>query len=88
VTLDIRVASGDGSLFEATDRVLAANARVELGMIAASRTFRLVEIYWSGDVTGRNHYLGGPRPFDLDRTADAYRTLLGADVVANATIAS
>jgi beta-mannosidase len=46
---------------------LPANGRKILGRVPASAVPAFYQIEWQGDVpASRNHYLAGPRPFDLE----------------------
>lgn len=72
--LSLRDADSGKALFEAEFRV-AANGRQTVGFVPSASQPSLWLIDWTveGGATGRNHYLAGPRPFDLGD----YRRWLG-----------
>ncbi len=78
VTIDVSVMREKATVFSAEANVVPANGRLELGQLPACSHGTLYEIAWSGArVQGANHYLAGPRPFDLKHMIGAYRHLLG-----------
>jgi hypothetical protein len=45
-----------------------ANGRAEVGDVPVSSSADLYQLTWrDADSVGRNHYLAGPRPFDLEQ---------------------
>jgi hypothetical protein len=55
-----------------------ANGRIELGEVEERREFTVFDIAWSAEqATGSNHYLAGPRPFNLKALIALYRRILG-----------
>ena len=65
VELSIRIANRETRLF--TEQItLGPNSSTTVGFVGASDVFAFYGIEWeSGKTTGRNHYISGPRPFDL-----------------------
>lgn len=81
VGIRARVGNAGVTLHE-SQRVVPANGRIVLGEIEESREFAVFDLAWSGEgVTGTNHYLAGPRPFDLKRLVALYRDMLGDQIV-------
>jgi beta-mannosidase len=65
VSAQVKVSCAGRELLSATVEV-PANDRRDLGAVPASGTAAWYEIEWTANGTaGRNHYLAGPRPFDL-----------------------
>jgi len=64
----------DGSkLLISEEKSIPANGRINLGEVAASPRPAFIEIQWHcGGSVHNNHYLGGPRPFDVDECRDWY----------------
>ena len=78
VAIDLEVSVAGTSAFAARGRLVPANGRVDLGEIDERGEFTVFDIAWSGEhATGSNHYLGGPRPFDLKALIALYRRILG-----------
>jgi hypothetical protein len=58
--------------------VVPANGRTELGWLDARDELGLFEIAWSAPgLAGSNHYVTGPRPFELHKLIGNYRKILG-----------
>lgn len=73
----VAVTTGNNDLL-CLNAVVPSNSRLHLGSIIASSDFRVIDIDWSGPThAGRNHYLGGRRPFDLGQVIAIYRRLMG-----------
>ena len=71
--LDVRVADGGAALLEGAFTV-PANGRLRLGSVPAadSPAFYTIRWTWKGQ-SFRNHYLAGPRPFNLAQCRAWYR---------------
>ncbi len=65
IDVAISVIGQTGTLLKHTFTV-PANGRIEVGKIPASPVCALYLLEWRSDSsTGQNHYLAGPRPFNL-----------------------
>ena len=65
VALEATVRNGPRSLLQKTTAI-PANGKVHLGMVLPSPTTAFYTIDWTIDTqTGHNHYLAGPRPFEV-----------------------
>ena len=88
VAIDVNVTQDGASVFSTVANVIPANGRLTLGQLPACSETTLYEIAWHGPgVSGENHYMAGPRPFDLNKMIGVYRRLLG-DAPVDAQIAS
>jgi beta-mannosidase len=82
VTIDVAISVRGTPLFKSPGVEVPANGRVLLGMLPAHQSFALLDITWVGSrIEGHNHYVGGPRPFDLKRLVSAYRGILGDETL-------
>ena len=73
VSVDFRVRAGDGVLLAGSTEI-DPNGREILGQVPVSTTRDFRQIDWTHDGSaGRNHYLAGPRPFDLNAIRSWYR---------------
>ncbi len=81
VRIQVTVGCGAADLFR-TSATLAPNSRTTLGRVPQSEAPAFYRIVWEGDgARSRNHYLAGPRPFDLETCRKWYESEgLGADV--------
>jgi beta-mannosidase len=78
VAIDVAVSVAGAAVFATRGRVVPANGRIEIGEVDERRDFTVFDIAWSGDhANGSNHYLAGPRPFDLKVLIALYRRILG-----------
>jgi beta-mannosidase len=65
VELSIRI-DNQGSRLFTENLTLDSNSSATVGFVRASDVLAFYGIEWeSGKTTGRNHYIAGPRPFDL-----------------------
>ena len=65
----------DGECLLEKERQLPANGSVNLGRVPAATEPAFYEISWQGEVSGENHYLAGPRPFDVATCRDGYAAI-------------
>jgi len=73
VRLEAEIRTSRGVVFQGRG-VIPPNGWTVLGTVAASPAPDFYRIEWrDGASAGRNHYLAGPRPFDLNTCRDWYR---------------
>lgn len=72
VVLDFTVRAGDEILLTGSSE-LASNGRVIVGSVPASSTRGMLQIEWThAGATSRNHYLAGPRSFEVNAVRNWY----------------
>ena len=70
--IEASVRFGDGTLLSRTVHI-SPNDKVTVGRIPSAAAPALYEIEWSAEGTRwRNHYIAGPRPFDVDTCRSWY----------------
>lgn len=72
VEIEYSILAGEDPLLESST-VIPANGKVDLGTVATSAVPALYRVIWhsNGDES-QNHYLAGPRPFDVSSCREWY----------------
>ena len=65
VTLKVLVHDEHGTALLSAELTVPANGIICVGTVASSEVPALRLLSWSGEISGRNHYLAGPRPWAL-----------------------